>query len=122
MSDADATLSRHESATETLRVLLDERGVEHYDGTECTLWLKDEQGYRASADELSDGRISLHLWCTTPQQAVDATLGRGECHDTSKYVNHFTCSVCGEEMDFITEHGGPHYCPYCGRRVIGGDA
>ena len=66
------------TATEELRCMLDERGVEHYDGTECTLWLKDEQGYRASADELTSGRISLHLWCTTPQQAIDATLGRGE--------------------------------------------
>ena len=61
--------------TELLRRLLDERGVEHYDGTESTLWLKDEHGYRASADELSSGRLSVHIWCDTPEQAIAATLG-----------------------------------------------
>ena len=63
------------SATDELRRLLDERGVEHYDGTEMTLWLKDGMGYRASADEGLNGYIQLHLWCTTPEQAVEATLG-----------------------------------------------
>ena len=58
-----------------LRRLLDECGVEHYDGTESTLWLKDEHGYRASADELSSGRLSVHIWCDTPEQAIAATLG-----------------------------------------------
>ena len=63
------------SATEELRALLDERGAEHYDGTETTLWLKDGMGYRASADEGLNGFIQLHLWCTTPEQAIAATLG-----------------------------------------------
>lgn len=65
------------SATDELRRLLDERGVEHYDGTESTLWLKDEHGYRASADELTSGRLSVHVWCDTPEQAIAATLVSG---------------------------------------------
>jgi len=64
-----------ESSTKILRRLLDERGVEHYDGTERTLWLKDGVGYRASADEGLNGFMQLHLWCTTPEQAIAATLG-----------------------------------------------
>jgi len=64
-----------DNRTTELRRLLDERGVEHYDGTESTLWLKDEHGYRASADELSSGRLSVHIWCDTPEQAIAATLG-----------------------------------------------
>jgi len=65
-----------DNRTTELRRLLDERGVEHYDGTESTLWLKDEHGYRASADELSSGRLSVHIWCDTPEQAIAATLGK----------------------------------------------
>lgn len=63
------------TATDELRRMLDEHGVEHYDGTESTLWLKDEHGYRASADELTSGRLSIHIWCDTPAQAIAATLG-----------------------------------------------
>lgn len=70
-----------ESATDILCELLDERGVEHYDGTESTLWLKDEHGYRASADELSSGRLSVHIWCDTPEQAIAATLGSDDRYD-----------------------------------------
>lgn len=113
-------------ATRRLCELLDERGVEHYDGTERTLWLKDEQGYRASADELTSGRISLHLWCTTPEQAIDATLGRGECKNTGE-CRWFHCSKCGfgfgdiyinEESKYDAEHQ-PNFCPNCGRRCVG---
>ena len=105
------------NATDELRALLDERGVEHYDGVERTLWLKDEHGYRASADELTSGRMSVHMWCKTPEQAVEATLGRGECHDTGVYVSAFECSACGEVYEM---HRDPDYCPGCGARVIGG--
>ena len=49
------------SATDELRRLLDERGEEHYDATEGTLWLKDGVGYRACADEGLNGLIHLSL-------------------------------------------------------------
>jgi predicted Zn-ribbon and HTH transcriptional regulator len=63
------------TATDELRRLLDERGVEHYDGVERTLWGKDASGYRFSADELTIGSMSVHMWCDTPEQAIAATLG-----------------------------------------------
>ena len=106
------------SATEELRRLLDERGVEHYDGRSGTLWGKDASGYRFSADELTSGRMSVHMWCDTPEQAVEATLGRGECFNTQNDFD-FMCSVCGKCVD-DGRLLGFNYCPSCGARVIGG--
>ena len=68
------------SATERLRALLDERGVEHFDGCESTLWgyerTSESTGtYRYSADEISDGFVNVWLHHLTPEQAVVATLG-----------------------------------------------
>ncbi|MBQ1450847.1 MAG: hypothetical protein IIZ12_07970, partial [Eggerthellaceae bacterium] len=78
-----------DNRTTELREKLTERGVEHYDGTESTLWLKDEHGYRASADELSSGRLSVHIWCDTPEQAIAATLGGGKL--TAEQVREAWC-------------------------------
>jgi len=66
--------------TDELRRLLDERGVEHYDGTECTLWGYEDYNeftgiYRFSADETSDGHMQVRLWYVTPEQAIAATMG-----------------------------------------------
>jgi len=109
-----------ESATDALRRILDERGVEHYDGTESTLWLKDEHGYRASADELSSGRLSVHIWCDTPEQAIAATLESGTCEfipfadeDWSEpNAVRGVCSKCSALM-----YGKDNYCPNCGKRI-----
>lgn len=77
------------NATDELRALLDERGVEHYDGTETTLWLKDGVGYRASADEGLNGFIQLRLWCITPAQAVEATLGSEDTYTREDMESQF---------------------------------
>ena len=77
------------TATDELRRLLDERGEEHYDATEGTLWLKDGVGYRACADEGLNGLIHLSLWCTTPAQAVEATLGSKVTGETSDGYHTF---------------------------------
>lgn len=116
------------NATDELRQLLDERGVEHYDGVESTLWLKDEHGYRASADELTSGRMSVHIWCETPEQAIAATLGRGECRfvtvvdkDSSRRHrgNIAECDCCGYRcaIGFIQDERF-RYCPNCGAKVV----
>ena len=106
------------SATDELRKMLDERGVEHYDGTESTLWLKDEVGYRASADEGLNGFIHLRLWCITPAQAVEATLGRGTCRNSNETMKSgdygFLCSECGA----FDDAANPKYCHECGRKVV----
>lgn len=69
----------------------------------------------------------------TPEQAVEATLGRGECRSVCNSVSEFTCSECGFNCDLTSwislfdgddgrhrhhHHGMPNYCPNCGRKVV----
>lgn len=68
------------TATDELRRLLDERGVEHYDGTERTLWGYEQTGedtgiYRFAASEISGGFLQFDMFRITPAQAIAATLG-----------------------------------------------
>ena len=82
-TDASATNCGHvlnSSATDELRRMLDERGVEHYDGTETTLWgyeptSESTGAYRFAADEISGGRMQVRMFNLTPEQAIAATLG-----------------------------------------------
>lgn len=112
------------TATDELRRLLDERGEKHYDCPECTLWLKDGVSYRAYAEEGTNGLIYLRLWCTTPAQAVEATLGRGTCHNMSMRLDEsrFSCSECEFSCWVKDVADGkdkqPCYCPNCGREVV----
>ena len=113
------------TATEELRRMLDERVVEHFDGVECTFWgdtvLARRDGscpvYRFSATEVADG-VSVHLLRVSPEQAIEATLGRGTCHNlwdvelTGRL--RFQCSKCEAVSLEIT----PRYCPVCGRQVV----
>ena len=111
------------NATEELRKLLDERGMEHYDGVETTLWLKDGMGYRASADEGLNGFIHLRLWCTTPEQAIAATLGSGTCERTTTRNGKFKtkygrkvplCECCG----YAIGDDRYNFCPKCGAKIV----
>ena len=116
------------SATERLRALLDERGVEHFDATECTLWgyeqTSDSTGcYRCAADEVGEGFMTLRMHHITPEQAVEATLGPGTCHiDLVGYnqrEDKFQCRSC--DWSIWLKHGTwPrfNYCPNCGREVV----
>ena len=97
--------------TVLLRRLLDERGVEHYDGTESTLWLKDEHGYRASADELSSGRLSVHIWCDTPEQAIAATLGSEREKALEELVRDMYCEL-RKDTTFIDKNGNERELPW----------
>ena len=127
------------TATERLRALLDERGVEHFDATECTLWgyeqTSDSTGrYRCAADEVGEGFMTLRMHHLTPEQAVAATLGPGTCRDvrSEDATIAFECSECGcwvaydeywETGIYIQGEGQqphihPRYCPNCGRKVV----
>lgn len=77
------------TATERLRELLDERGVEWTSGdTEvsrniCTDFCPDA-GVSVSVWE-NDGKLGIDvhtLYRFTPEQAIAATLGPGTCHNT----------------------------------------
>ena len=114
------------SATDELRRLLDERGVEHYDGTECTLWDYEQTSestgcYRCSADEIRDGFVNVWMHHLTPKQAIEATLGRGTCHAIEVPMgihDDATATVCSACRVAIDELSEMNYCPNCGRRVV----
>lgn len=110
------------SSTEVLRELLDERGAEyrfnestkvfewHFEGT-------DGEG-SAHATEVNGG-INIIACSLTPEQAIEATLGRG---NAGRYVglrqgeywertenSDYYCGGCGWK---VTDHDS--YCPECG--------
>lgn len=122
------------SATERLRALLTERGVEYeLTAWSCgaAVWWRDSNGamWRAHDNEI-DELLSLYvLNSLTPEQAIDATLGRGTCEvegfddgidegmdgEWFAYAPptwHLSCGheVCGSER--------PRYCSVCGKRVV----
>lgn len=112
------------SATDELRRLLDERGVLHgYVEPDCVWWEGDE-GIAYEAIEvyvLDEPSGYFAVRDLTPAQAIDATLGRGTCHET--IINHHWrgCGSCGYIWEFMYGIGKcerPRYCPNCGRAVV----
>ena len=116
------------TATERIRAMLDERGVEHFDSTDGTYWggsvlARDgsSHAYRFSARE-SVGGLNVHLLRVTPEQAIEATLGKGECQlkraswDDGTCTWGCICSACDAHLEHDTGIGY-NYCPNCGRRV-----
>ena len=105
------------TATERLRAMLDERGVEWtpsvWSAKDETFYTVGEVGFLAT--EMSNGRMKV---CTagypTTEQVIEATLGKGECHDTGNYISAFECDTCGGVYEMYRE---PSFCPSCGRVV-----
>lgn len=117
------------SATVELRRLLDERGVEYeeeykYFGHYLTWGENDCYSFA----EYPAGAV-LRIWDCTPEQAIAATLGDGECENVGE-LGDFCCSECGArlytemsdgytmiECDEKTIIKLPRYCPNCGKAV-----
>lgn len=72
------------STTERLRELLDERGVKWTEWKDpyTTAWLDGSHGVRA--EEYDDQLLVERVM--TPEQAIDATLGRETCHYEPDYM------------------------------------
>lgn len=122
------------TATEELRALLDERGVEWSAtvGASGTIWTHWDafNGHRVHAMDNEDGTVEIFgEWDVTPEQAIAATLGVGTCHDVGD-PGDFCCSECGVRMftesndtytmiaaDERTIIKHPNFCPNCGARV-----
>lgn len=123
------------TATDELRRMLDERWVEwtandsEYIKETCWTYMGE---LTAAFAEYYDGttRFDCDTWCFTPEQAIDATLGRGTCRDAEDSGTDFCCSACGARLYIDTgdtytmiaadEHTiieRPNYCPNCGRKV-----
>lgn len=122
------------SATDELRRLLDERGVEWWPMHDV------ENGYREDRDTeflVYGCKHVAHEWgcrlqvdMLTPEQAIDATLGRGTCKlDFTAFTKDgvdfagfrcdgcgFTQAVPGGSLWGVTRDWS--YCPKCGRAVV----
>lgn len=130
------------TATERLRALLDERGVEWgkalTDLSRQTHWSTER--YWCAFTEWNDAvniADTLTVYHVSPEQAVEATLGRGTCdmeftqaaqfgdpngEDSVFDVGMFRCTACGTETYGMWNDNDecrewPRYCPSCGRRV-----
>lgn len=117
------------SATDELRRLLDERGIEWRDGDAAytTEW-RDDSGAEWSAMEWAP-TLSVLVSKRTPAQAVELTLGRGKCRfEIKDNCNDsegtccdvwFECSGCHARFDYYADEWlmQENYCPACGRKV-----
>lgn len=113
------------TATERLRQLLDERGVDYR--VSATGYSIDIGQYTTAYANRSDTTLDVSLRQVTPEQAVAATLGRGTCRMCKRkgydreHLHHYECSECGEEVlrsSVMGESDPPTFCPECGRRVV----
>ena len=113
------------SATDELRRLLDERGVEYGSGFGGdTLWT-GRDGIEWRWDKQED-TLAMYSHSITPAQAIAATLGSGTCHlkpwemerDTGFY-DSMECD-CGYVAD-VADWASWHFCPSCGRKNVGVD-
>ena len=116
------------SATDRLRRLLDERGVEwtYQDGT--VRWRGERHPYRFGAWlGINNEVLTVSAVKVTPEQAVEATLGRGTCRMTlvelrgPAYTDTYECDGCGHQTMVNTVMGEsepPRFCPECGRQVV----
>ena len=109
------------TATDELRRLLDERGVEWTYGDGTVSYASDGRWFHAWA--YNDDMMCVSMGYLTPAQAVEATLVRGTCKlvptrdKPRSKAPTLTCSECGWWTDEIGKAW--NYCPSCGRRVIG---
>ena len=123
------------SATETIRAMLDERGVEWVDTGDGSTLIPAQAATNVAWDVNtwpSGKDIGGCLWVQnrhplTPEQAIEATLGRGECeklpsdgttrcfvrrYGYEREFGYWKCSACGCEC-----FEGARYCMGCGRKV-----
>lgn len=109
------------SATDELRRMLDERGVEWmpsvWSANDETFYKVGETGYLAT--ELSSGRMKVCVeGYPTPEQALEATIGK----TTTRHGKHKTrwgrevplCEQCG----YAIGDSRYHFCPNCGAKVV----
>lgn len=75
------------SATDTIRAMLDERGVEWrervWGGKHSVTTFWHARGVRWHYRENRFGEVRLHADGLTPEQAIEATLGRGSATQSS---------------------------------------
>lgn len=84
---------------------------------------RDGNGYADTFAFRHHRAPTVDLPARTPEQALDATLGRGKCRNVSYRLDEsrFHCSECGFGCWVKDVADGrdklPQYCPRCGREV-----
>lgn len=107
------------TVTDELRRMLDERGVEYR--VSATGYSIDIGPSMTAYANRTDTTLDVSLRGFTPQQAIDATLGRGTCHAIEVPMGMHddatatVCSACRVAIDELSEM---NYCPNCGRAVV----
>lgn len=105
-----------------LRKLLRERGVRFNEFKFMTQWAGalGESVEAYPTDTFPDTLLVKHAYLT-PEQAVEATLGAGTCHEVKIDRYYRGCSECGyiwEHMYAVGWQVGPKFCPNCGAKVV----
>lgn len=112
------------SATDDLRRMLDERGVEWSDNSDENVTHTTWDGLNCWFNEYPDGWTSWGMAKHgTPEQAIAATLGRTCYCTTEESAWCFVCSECGKsfprsDLHYAYNHGEINYCPNCGAKVV----
>ena len=108
------------TATDRLRELLDERGVEwKAHGYENHTWWSNNEnvGWHAENRPSIRGLYVKVEAVLTPKQAIAATMGAGTCKLTPYEDTGITvCSECGAVQP---DDWTVYYCWSCGRKVVG---
>lgn len=107
------------TATERLREILDERGVRWTSKPTRpeTTWAYNGWWYNAKFEPWSDSTFRVTVYDLTPEQAIAATMGSGECKNIAKSFGEFECSECGMYADFGSDLHRVKSCPDCGKVV-----
>ena len=123
------------TATDELRRLPDERGVEWFAPDGPRHDRRTEFGviggwdYCADESQWGYGIDLMAVRCVkTPEQAIASTLGSCNCSnsertgtcritDNGPWGYPYVCSECGASFDADVNNGEFNFCPNCGRRV-----
>ncbi|MBQ6328470.1 MAG: hypothetical protein IJI35_05600 [Kiritimatiellae bacterium] len=115
------------TATDELRALLDELGIEWDDGGEglTIIPAQDLAPVAWTVNTWPSGKdMGDCLWVQnrhplTPAQAIAATLGRGTCKMAHEDGNDtwWSCNECDADVYLPTR---PKFCWNCGREVVDG--
>ena len=105
------------SATDELRRMLDERGVKWTYGDGTVSYASDGRWFHAWA--YNDGEMCVSMGYLTPEQAIEATLGRRTTTRHGKFRTKYGRSVpCCECCGYGIGDERWHYCPSCGAEVV----
>ncbi len=123
------------TATDELRRLLDERGVEYEVGEQGWVFFEGNGLGWVFVGSDTHGQLLHKKLFITPEQAIAATMGTGTCEadetdvikcwvkckdepsvEHMELIHVMECSACGGTYEYV--NGGYEFCPRCGAKVV----